>query len=47
MKLYLVTIMSENGSYLYLTLYASSMIDAELYVKKEYPMYTIYKVELL
>ena len=45
MKQYLVTLMSENGSYLYLILKASSKKDAELYVEKNYPMYIIYKVE--
>lgn len=47
MNQYLLTLMSENGSYLYLTLKASSKKEAELYVEKNYPMYTIYKVELL
>lgn len=45
MKQYLVTIMSENGSYLYLTLKATSKKDAIIYVEKNYPMYIIYKVE--
>ena len=45
MKQYLVTLMGENGSYLYLTRYANSKKDAELYVEKNYPMYIIYKVE--
>lgn len=45
MKQYLVTLMSENGSYLYLTLKANSKKEAEIYAQNNYPMYIIYKVE--
>lgn len=46
MNLYLITLTNQLGSRLYLTIKTTSKKEAELYVKKNYPMYDIIKIEI-